>query len=76
MSLWEVDDAATRDLMVDYYERLIKGEGRGEALRNVQLQMCGSGMRNHPFYWAAFIQSGNWRRLNLDLETTNAPSNS
>jgi CHAT domain-containing protein len=30
MSLWEVDDAATRDLMVDYYDRLIKGEGRGE----------------------------------------------
>jgi CHAT domain-containing protein len=76
MSLWEVDDAATRDLMVDYYVRLINGEGRGEALRNVQLQMCGSGLRNHPFYWAAFIQSGNWRRLNLDCETTNATANS
>lgn len=76
MSLWEVDDAATRDLMVDYYDRLLKGEGRGEALRNVQLEMCRSGLRNHPFYWAAFIQSGNWRRLNLDPATSNAPANS
>ncbi|HEY0098903.1 MAG TPA: tetratricopeptide repeat protein [Pyrinomonadaceae bacterium] len=39
MSLWQVSDAATRDLMKAYYARLQSGEGRTEALRQVQLEM-------------------------------------
>jgi CHAT domain-containing protein len=39
MSLWQVSDAATRDLMKAYYTRLQGGEGRTEALRQVQLEM-------------------------------------
>jgi CHAT domain-containing protein len=42
MSLWQVSDAATRDLMVEYYKRLQAGEGRSEALRQVQLKMLKS----------------------------------
>ncbi len=42
MSLWKVDDAATRDLMVAYYKRLQAGEGRTDALRQVQLAMIKS----------------------------------
>jgi CHAT domain-containing protein len=86
MSLWAVSDAATRDLMADYYKRLQAGEGRTEALRQVQLTMIKSAAptapsaqqrdvgieqrqktpledRSHPFYWASFIQSGEWRSL-------------
>jgi CHAT domain-containing protein/tetratricopeptide (TPR) repeat protein len=63
MSLWRVDDAATSDLMVEYYKRLGAGEGRMEALRQVQLKMLRSNDRNHPFYWAAFIPLGDWRSL-------------
>lgn len=39
MSLWQVSDAATRDLMKAYYTRLQRGEGRTDALRQVQLEM-------------------------------------
>ena len=60
MSLWKVDDEATRELMVAYYKRLLAGEGRSEALRQVQLEMLASKERSHPFYWAAFIPSGEW----------------
>jgi CHAT domain-containing protein/tetratricopeptide (TPR) repeat protein len=63
MSLWPVSDTATRDLMVDYYRRLQRGEGRGEALRQVQLQMLRNPKRQHPYYWASFIQSGEWANL-------------
>ncbi len=45
MSLWKVDDAATRDLMVAYYQRLQAGEGRTDALRQVQLAMIKSKTR-------------------------------
>ncbi len=43
MSLWQVSDEATRDLMVAYYKRLKADEGRTEALRQVQLQMLRRG---------------------------------
>lgn len=63
MSLWPVSDAGTRELMVEYYTRLKKGEGRSEALRHTQLKMLKDPRRRHPFYWAAFIQSGGWTNL-------------
>ncbi|MDR4469259.1 MAG: CHAT domain-containing protein [Nitrospira sp.] len=62
-SLWKVADDATKDLMVDYYQRLLKGEGRSEALRNAQLTMMKSKDRSHPYYWAAFVPIGDWRPL-------------
>ena len=58
-SLWKVADDATKDLMVDYYQRLLKGEGRSAALRNAQLTMLNSYDRSHPYYWAAFVPIGN-----------------
>ncbi|MEK6408165.1 MAG: tetratricopeptide repeat protein [Acidobacteriota bacterium] len=63
MSLWPVSDTATRDLMIDYYTGLQAGRGRGEALRQVQLRMLASKNRQHPYYWASFIQSGEWAKL-------------
>jgi CHAT domain-containing protein/Tfp pilus assembly protein PilF len=63
MSLWPVTDAGARDLMIDYYKALQQGEGRSEGLRQVQLRMLHSTARRHPFYWAAFIQSGEWGSL-------------
>jgi CHAT domain-containing protein/Tfp pilus assembly protein PilF len=63
MSLWTVSDKATRELMVAYYGRLNQGQGRGEALRRVQLDMLKSVNRRHPYYWASFIQSGEWANL-------------
>ncbi|MBI4747226.1 MAG: tetratricopeptide repeat protein [Acidobacteria bacterium] len=63
MSLWSVSDRATGELMVEYYTRLKAGEGRGDALRNVQLKMLNDPKRRHPFYWASFIQSGEWANL-------------
>ncbi len=63
MSLWQVADRPTRELMVDYYKGLQQNQGRSEALRNVQLRMLRSRDRQHPYYWAAFIASGEWSNL-------------
>jgi CHAT domain-containing protein len=63
MSLWPVSDYVTRELMTAYYRNLKQGQGRGEALRQVQLTMLKRKGREHPFYWASFIQSGEWANL-------------
>jgi CHAT domain-containing protein len=63
MSLWPVSDYVTRELMTDYYSGLKTGLGRGEALRQAQLTMLKRKGRQHPFYWASFIQAGEWADL-------------
>ncbi|PYS80890.1 MAG: kinesin [Acidobacteria bacterium] len=82
MTLWQVSDEVTRDLMVEYYKRLQAGEGRTEALRAVQLELirggrveggqnreingkalAGQADLSHPFFWAGFIESGDWRGM-------------
>jgi CHAT domain-containing protein len=64
LSLWQVDDYGTQSLMTQYYQALLQDQGRAAALRQVQLQMLQSGGRYaDPYYWAAFILTGDWRSL-------------
>ncbi|WNC59947.1 CHAT domain-containing protein [Thermosynechococcus sp. QS41] len=61
-TLWKVDDQVTRDMMVAFYQNLRRGMGRTEALRQVQLQRLKD---ESPYYWAAFVSSGDWSPLVL-----------
>jgi CHAT domain-containing protein len=63
MSLWPVSDYSTRTLMASYYKNLKQGQGRGAALRQVQLDLLKHNPKLHPFYWANFIQAGEWANL-------------
>jgi CHAT domain-containing protein len=56
-SLWTVDDAATQQLMVDFYQNLKQGMSKGEALRQAKLKL----IARHPFYWSSFILIGDAR---------------
>jgi len=51
-TLWEVEDRATAQLMINFYRQLGNGEGKAEALRQAQLQMLHTGAP--PYYWAGF----------------------
>ena len=48
MTLWQVSDLATRDLMTAYYRELQRGAGRAEGLRAVQLEMLGRARTETP----------------------------
>jgi CHAT domain-containing protein/Tfp pilus assembly protein PilF len=63
MSLWAVSDYVSREMMTDYYKGLKQGAGRGAALRQMKLAMLKRKDRQHPFYWASFIQAGEWANL-------------
>jgi CHAT domain-containing protein len=54
-SLWQVDDQATRDLMVAFYSNL-QSMTKDEALRQAQLKV--KKQYQHPYYWAAFVLTG------------------
>jgi CHAT domain-containing protein len=57
-SLWQVDDSATSEIMVRFYENLERADKR-DALRRAQLEVFDE--KPHPFYWAAFQLTGNVR---------------
>ena len=64
MSLWQVSDFGTQRLMAQYYEKLTAGMGRSAALRSTQIEMIqAGGQYSHPFYWSAFVVTGNWQPL-------------
>lgn len=67
MSFWKVDDEITRDIMVHYYKRLLDGEGRSQALRQVELRILGDHARSHPYYWASFIHLGDWQGMGSQM---------
>jgi CHAT domain-containing protein len=56
MSLWKVPDEQTHQLMVDFYQRVLSGQGVADALREAQLAM--KARYADPYYWGAFICQG------------------
>jgi CHAT domain-containing protein len=63
MSLWKVPDEQTKELMINFYNHLLAGKSRAEALRHAQLNM--KKKYPDPYYWGAFICQGNPGPLSL-----------
>ena len=60
-SLWRVNDRSTAQLMVALYRSLAQpGTSKAQALRNAQLTLLENPQTEHPFFWGAFVLSGNW----------------
>jgi CHAT domain-containing protein/Tfp pilus assembly protein PilF len=57
VSLWQVSDASTSDLMVRFYRHLSEGREKAEALRLSKLELIREG-KAHPYHWAAFTLIG------------------
>jgi CHAT domain-containing protein/Tfp pilus assembly protein PilF len=59
VSLWQVPDQSTAELMTALYGRLDQGETKAEALRRAKLHLLTAGGRTAaPFYWAPFVLVG------------------
>jgi CHAT domain-containing protein len=62
VSLWDVNDAGTAELMKLFYQSMLKGGARpAEALRAAQVGMMERPGFSSPYYWAPFILQGEWR---------------
>jgi len=60
VSLWNVSDAATADLMKTFYSNLNRGQPPAHALREAKLRLAKGPRRawRHPYFWAPFIFIG------------------
>ncbi|MBX3010813.1 MAG: CHAT domain-containing protein [Caldilineaceae bacterium] len=69
VSLWRVEDQATAQLMVHFYQALFAGQDRAQALRTAQVALLRHGraaqdhaqLFTHPAYWAPFTLVGHWQ---------------
>ncbi len=53
MSLWKVDDAATRDFMIAFYDEWLKSGNRFDAFNTAK--RITQQKYNDPYYWGAFV---------------------
>jgi CHAT domain-containing protein/Tfp pilus assembly protein PilF len=56
VSLWNVDDAKSADLMIRFYRHLTAGLSKSEALRQAKLETIREG--GFPYLWAPFVLIG------------------
>jgi CHAT domain-containing protein len=62
LSLWNVDDRATAELMTRFYVHLWSDRlPAGQALRRAQLDVRAEEKWQEPYYWAAFTLQGDWK---------------
>lgn len=58
VSLWNVEDRSTAQLMIAFYEQLQAGESKASALKSAKHSLIRSGSYAHPRYWAPFVFIG------------------
>jgi CHAT domain-containing protein len=62
VSLWNVNDKATADLMKRFYRGILRERlTPSAALRAAQIEMWNQKQWRSPYYWAAFTMQGDWR---------------
>jgi CHAT domain-containing protein len=58
-SLWSVNDASTKELMVLFYKEIEKGEPYNRALASAKRAfLLGNRTYAHPYFWAGFVLNG------------------
>jgi CHAT domain-containing protein len=64
-SLWSVNDAKTKDLMLLFYNNLKKGKSKDAALREAKLSFINKNAQPNanPFFWAGFIGIGDMSKM-------------
>ncbi len=59
-TLWSVDDARTADIVVDFFQKLKKGQKKHIALQQAKLDLLHNRPHDevHPYYWSGLIGVG------------------
>lgn len=61
-SLWKVNDKSTAVLMGKFYNELVHNKAsKSESLKNAMQELKAVPEYKHPYFWAPFFLSGDWR---------------
>jgi CHAT domain-containing protein len=60
MTMWEVEDRVSADIMIAFYRYLFKGYSKPEALRKAKINHIQNAdpFKAHPYFWQAYIVVG------------------
>jgi CHAT domain-containing protein len=62
VSLWNVNDKATAELMARFYRGMLReNKTAAAALRTAQIEMLQQRQWQSPYYWSAFVLQGEWK---------------
>lgn len=67
MTMWQVNDASTAQLMPLFYQELNKGLRKNEALRRAKISYIESAdeLSAHPMFWSALVHYGDVRPIQI-----------
>jgi len=63
-TLWQVNDAASAELIGRFYQELVQNKAiKAEALRRAQIALLKNKnlLYQHPYFWAGYVLIGNWQ---------------
>jgi len=60
MTLWQVSDQSSSELMGSFYKYLKKGKNKKSALRQAKMDYIQSAdkLKSNPYFWSAFMMVG------------------
>ena len=64
-TLWSINDAQTAEIMELFYQKLVAGKNKDEALRMAKLEYLDAQdhFHAHPFFWSAYVPIGHMAPL-------------
>jgi CHAT domain-containing protein/Tfp pilus assembly protein PilF len=68
MSQWLANDRTTYKLMDNFYQNIVEGQAKDQALRNAKIDHLANAdaLTAHPYFWAGMIAVGDMRPLSKD----------
>ena len=59
VSLWQVADKSTSELMIEFYKNVLDGKSYSSSLREAKLKLIKDGAYSYPLEWSPFVLIGN-----------------
>ncbi|HEY7752169.1 MAG TPA: CHAT domain-containing protein, partial [Ignavibacteriaceae bacterium] len=58
VSLWQVADESTSELMIEFYKNILSGKNYSSSLREAKLKLIEDGTYSYPLEWSPFVLIG------------------
>ncbi|MFA8300156.1 MAG: CHAT domain-containing protein [Hyphomicrobiales bacterium] len=73
MTLWEVNDKSSSEIMKLFYKYMKEGHGQVEALRLAKFRYLenSNNLKAHPAFWSAYVNVGKFKQVSIKTANSN-----